>query len=86
LLAAYSESELVKDLAGKLIPSPVKLHLRGLVGSARSVIIAALQAQSPRTHLIVLNEFEDAGYIYSDLYNLFDGRNVHFFPPSYKRP
>lgn len=86
LLAAYSESERVKDLAGKLIPSPIKLHLRGLVGSARSVIIAALQAQSPRTHLIILNELEDAGYIYSDFYNLFDGRNVHFFPPSYKRP
>jgi transcription-repair coupling factor (superfamily II helicase) len=76
----------VKQLAGKLHAPGAKLHLRGLVGSARSVIITALQTAQPRTHVIILNEQEDARYLYSDLYNLMDGRNVHLFPPSYKRP
>ncbi|MFN5921047.1 MAG: transcription-repair coupling factor, partial [Bacteroidota bacterium] len=37
-------------------------------------------------HVVILTEEEDARYLYSDVYNLLDGRNVHLFPPSYKRP
>ncbi|MFN9582653.1 MAG: transcription-repair coupling factor, partial [Bacteroidota bacterium] len=86
LLAIYSESERVKQLAGKLNAPGTKLHLRGLVGSALPVIISSLQSAQPQTHVVILNEEEDARYLYSDLYNLLDGRNVHLFPPSYKRP
>lgn len=86
LLAIYSESERVKLLAGKLNTPAAKLHLRGLVGSALPVIISSIHSSQPRTHVIILNEQEDARYLYSDMYNLLDGRNVHLFPPSYKRP
>jgi transcription-repair coupling factor (superfamily II helicase) len=82
----YSETEHLKQLGMQLTKPQVKLNLRGIIGSAFPIIIASLQNASPSSHLIILTEQEEAKYMYSDIYNLLDGKNIHYFPPSYKRP
>ncbi|MDR2937825.1 MAG: transcription-repair coupling factor [Prevotellaceae bacterium] len=36
-------------------------------------------------HLVILDDREEAAYFYNDLYNLREGRDVLFFPSSYRR-
>jgi transcription-repair coupling factor (superfamily II helicase) len=87
LLNVYSEDNRFKKLAGKLNQTnPSKLRLTGLVGSFESVLVAAYQQLQPRTHIFVLNDHDEARYLYADFDNLLEGKNIHFLPPSFKRP
>jgi transcription-repair coupling factor (superfamily II helicase) len=87
LLGIYSENDRFKTLAGKLaLPSPVKLRLTGLVGSAGAVLASALYKVQPATQLFVFNDTDEARYFHSDLENLLEGKTVLFFPSSYRRP
>lgn len=87
LLGIYSESDRFKSFAGKLrLPSPVKLHLTGLVGSSEAILAATLYKTQPRTNVFVFNDTDDARYFFSDLENLLEGKTVLFLPSSYRRP
>ena len=69
------------------------VQLKGLTGSAISVLASAVFANSGPLHMIVLPEKEQAAYIYNDLENLlgeqetpFHKKKVLFFPTTYRRP
>jgi transcription-repair coupling factor (superfamily II helicase) len=59
--------------------------LKGLVGSAKSVLVASFIKKFSNTNIFVLSEKEDAAYFYNDLYNLVQDYNILFFPSSFKR-
>lgn len=61
------------------------IRLRGLAGSVRAVVLASVFSQSPVTHLVIMNEKEDAAYFYNDLTALLGDDQVFFFPSTYKR-
>ena len=84
LLNHYSESNNFRDMAGKLTPH-VKLRLTGLVGSIDSILAATFFRKFNTSQLFIFNDVDDARYFYSDLENLLEGKNVLFFPSSYKR-
>jgi transcription-repair coupling factor (superfamily II helicase) len=65
--------------------SPFHLHLRGLVGSADSVVAAALFNEAGSTHLFILPDVEEAAYFRNDLENMLEGRQILLLPASYKR-
>ena len=69
-----------------------RIHLKGLMGSARSLLAATLFQQLRQNHLIVLPDKETAAYFFNDLESIFGekGMNFHkkkilFYPTSYKR-
>jgi transcription-repair coupling factor (superfamily II helicase) len=62
-----------------------EVHLSGLSGSAKAVIIASLFRKKGGMFLCILNDLEDAGYFYNDLMQLLNGNDVYFFPSAYHR-
>lgn len=51
-------------------PPGEKIHLQGVIGSARSIIAANLHLRTSRNLLVVLPEREEAAYFYDDLVSL----------------
>ena len=70
-----------------------RLHLKGLVGSQRSFLAAAVYQAMRGTHIFILPDKESAAYFHNDLESLFVERDMEYskrrvliFPTSYKRP
>ena len=67
------------------------INVRGLAGSSKSIVVAETVRQCGGTHLVIMNEPEDAAYFYNDLYHLLSGDSgddagkVLFFPSSFRR-
>ena len=66
-------------------PPGEKIHLKGLIGSAKTILLANLFQKSSKTFTILLNDREEAAYFYDDLNNLGLAENTLFFPSSFKR-
>jgi len=60
-----------------------RVELRGLAGSAPSMLFAALDLPHPL--MVVGDSLDDAGYIYQDLTRLLGEDAVSIFPSAYKR-
>jgi transcription-repair coupling factor (superfamily II helicase) len=61
-----------------------KLHLKSMMGSSLPLLASSLK-KSKAPHLFVMNDKEEAAYLYNDLCSLIDEQEVLFFPSSYKR-
>ncbi len=87
LLGLYTSGPSVISIASRIRePFPHKIHLSGLVGSSRSMIMAAVAMQDVNSHIIVLNDSEEAAFLLNDVENLLTDQQVHYFPSSYKKP
>jgi transcription-repair coupling factor (superfamily II helicase) len=84
----YLNDPAVGSLVEVLKPNlQLRAQLKGLSGSLDAIVAAAVStANTPVSHLFVLNDREEAAYFLSDLQSLVGNREVHFFPTSYKRP
>ncbi|MCX6252190.1 MAG: transcription-repair coupling factor [Bacteroidetes bacterium] len=67
------------------------IHLRGLIGSSRSLVAGAVYRSTPFLHFFILPDKETAAYFYNDLEQVFDEKEketnhkqVLFFPSSFK--
>ncbi len=66
-------------------PPGEKILLKGLIGSAKTILLANHFRKSSRSFVILLNDREEAAYFYDDLNNLGLSEITLFFPSSYKR-
>ena len=66
-------------------PPGEKIHLKGLIGSSKTILLANLFRKASKTFAILLNDREEAAYFYDDLNNLGISENTLFFPSSFKR-
>ena len=66
-------------------PPGEKIHLKGLIGSAKTILLANLFQKSSKNFTILLNDREEAAYFYDDLNNLGLSESTLFFPSSFKR-
>lgn len=66
-------------------PPGEKIHLHGLIGSAKTILLSSLFQTSKKNIVVLLNDREEAAYFYDDLNNLGLGPKTLFFPSSYKR-
>lgn len=58
----------------------------GLSGSAAALMISGLNGRLPeQTILVVMDDVEEAGYMYHDIVNACGEENVLFFPSSFRR-
>ena len=63
-----------------------KLHLKGLVGSSLSFILAEAFKKTDFPFLLILNDKEEAAFYLNDLEVLLNEKDVLFYPGSYRRP
>lgn len=61
-------------------------QIKGLKGSLDAVVAASVYSLSHQNHLFVLHDNEEAAYFHDDLQNLLGGKEVFFYPSSYKKP
>ena len=66
-------------------PPGEKIYLQGIIGSAKTILIANLFSEITKNVVILLNDREEAAYFYDDLNNLGFAEKTFFFPSSYKR-
>jgi len=62
-----------------------KISLKGLAGSSASLVFAAIFDDFKQPFLLVLNDREQAAYVYDDLSLLTSENDVLFYASSYKR-
>ena len=61
------------------------IFLKGLSCSATPVIFSALSDKLDNTFIFILQDADEAGYLYHDLMQIINSDNVLFFPSGYKR-
>ncbi len=83
-ISLYTNDSLVRTLA-EAIEQARHVQIKGLTGSLDAVLATAVYQLKPNHQLFVLADREEAFYFNNDLQNL-TGRDVLFFPTSYKRP
>jgi len=83
ILSYYKADERLEKVRTRLKQEKSSIFISGLVGSAKAVAMASLIDNGP--HLIILNDREEAAYIYNDLVQLISGKYVSFLPSSFKR-
>lgn len=83
----YSADQRTFQIAEKLNASSAaaRIQLKGISGSAASLIASAVAAGTERPHLIICSDKEEAAYFYNDLENLSPGK-LFFFPASSRVP
>lgn len=87
LLKVYKTDSILQTIA-ELIKAneDYSVQLKGLSGSLDAVILASAYQLNYQNHLVVLHDKEEAAYFFNDLQNLLSGKEILFFPTSYKRP
>ena len=82
----YEQSLQLSSLQNWLTTNQNKLILKGLSGSALSFVLAEIYKKSSYSILLILEEKEEAAYIFNDLETLITDKPILFYPASYKRP
>ena len=86
LLGYYTSRPLVVSLAEKIKePFPHHLHVNGLAGSSDAIVMAAVTSLTAHSHLVIMNDREEAAYFLNNLENVLANNQPLFFPASYKR-
>jgi transcription-repair coupling factor (superfamily II helicase) len=85
LLNLFAAQDACRQMLSEISSEDGKImRVRGLVGAARQLAIAAAAAID-RIHLVVLNNRDEAAYCCGDLNTLCSTEQVFFFPSAYKR-
>jgi len=82
----FERSLQLQKLQTTIALSQVRLHLKGLVGSSLSFIIAESFKKADKPFLLVFNDKEEAAFYLNDLEELLSEKDVLFYPGSYRRP
>lgn len=86
VLQQYISSDKTLQLTEKLKSGGAQhVCLKGLIGSSASFVASAISKTIPQTHLFILTEKEEAAYFLNDLENNTGGKNIFFFPSSYRK-
>ncbi len=81
----YSLHPQVKKLENWLISSELNLKISGLSGSSYALVIASIFNYNPQNQIIILDDAEEAAYLYNDLKQILAPEDVFFFPSAYKK-
>ena len=65
-------------------PEP-NVKISGLSGSSCALMVASLFKSNPNTHILVMNDADEAAYLYNDLKQILSTEEVFFFPSSFKK-
>ncbi|WP_044400604.1 transcription-repair coupling factor [Lacinutrix sp. Hel_I_90] len=82
----YLKSLQLQKLQTAITQTETKSHVKGLVGSALSFVIAESFKNAQKPFLLVFNDKEEAAFYLNDLEQLLNTKDVLFYPGSYRRP
>ncbi|MDA9316746.1 transcription-repair coupling factor [Polaribacter sp.] len=82
----YQKSGNISQIIKALQQDKTSLHLKDLVGSSLSFVIAETFKKTDRPYLLIFDNKEEAAYYLNDLEQLLGDKNVLFYPSSYRRP
>lgn len=82
----FERSLQLQKLQSTIAQSQVRVHLKGLVGSSLSFVIAESFKNLDKPFLLVFNDKEEAAFYLNDLEELLSEKDVLFYPGSYRRP
>ena len=82
----FSQSLQQQKLQNSIAKNQTRLHLKGLVGSSFSFVVANIFKEADKPFLLVFNDKEEAAYYLNDLEQLLNEKDVLFYPGSYRRP
>ena len=85
IFQSIAESQKVKELCSMLAGAPPSIYLKGLSGSSISFVASGVLQQLNRPSLIVVNDKEEAAYLFNDLSGILSDDASFFFPSSFKR-
>jgi transcription-repair coupling factor (superfamily II helicase) len=82
----YSRSPQIQKIAQSLAKEKTLVQISNLNGSAFSFAIAEISKKTALPFLLVLNDKEEAAYLFNDLERILGNKNLLFYPGSYKNP
>ncbi|MFI2741903.1 transcription-repair coupling factor [Zhouia sp. PK063] len=82
----FNQSAQKQKLAKAIADHQSNIHIKGLVGSSLSFVLAHAFKESQKPFLLILNDKEEAAYHLNDLEQLVGEDHVLFYPGSYRRP
>ena len=85
LVRLYIAEQRTAEIANTL-KRPSRVHLKGLAGSALTLVANAVYQVSQQTQLFILSDKEEAAYFLNDLENLCGKERTLFFPDPAKLP
>ena len=84
LIEIFSQNPAISLLRDNLCNGGSEKHsiyLKGLHASAKSFALASLlEQEGGRTHLVIMQDRDEASRICNDLYNLYNKEEIFFFP------
>ncbi len=87
IIQIYKESGFIQSIAQRIKPNQsANIHLKGLSGSLDAIVASSIYQINHQTSLFILQDKEEAAYFHNDLQNLMEGKEILFFPSSYKKP
>lgn len=86
-LQRFKKLKGLDETADLLQQAEVRIHWKGLIGSSKSLAVAAVAEQVPGHHLFILQDKEAAAYFLNDLEQSYpDNKHILFYPASYRTP
>jgi transcription-repair coupling factor (superfamily II helicase) len=83
-LTLYTTDTFFKNISHKIDNNQVT-QINGLVGSIDSVLIASYFKESNKTQFVIVDDKEDASFLFNDIRQLLGKDSVYLFPSSYKK-
>jgi len=81
LISLYTGDNYIKNLAKQILRlSNSAIHVKGLTGSLPAVIGSSLYKLADCTQLFILQDKEEAAYLYTDLQSLFGHKHILLYP------
>jgi transcription-repair coupling factor (superfamily II helicase) len=81
----YAQHPQVTALSRWADSAELNLKISGLSGSSCALVAASLFRLRPHTQLIVMNDADEAGYLYNDIKQIMSADEVYYYPSSYKK-
>ncbi|MGB4413818.1 MAG: transcription-repair coupling factor [Paludibacter sp.] len=81
----YALHPQVKALVKWADSAELNLKISGLSGSSCALITASLFKERPHTQILVMDDADEAAYLYNDLKQILSPDEVFYFPSSFKK-
>lgn len=85
LYTDFKKNPKVDELTAALNKGKTNVFIKGVSGSALPFVVSNYTEKSVSPSIIVVNDKEEAAYLYNDLTGLLPESNIYFFPSSFRR-
>jgi transcription-repair coupling factor (superfamily II helicase) len=87
LVSLYTRNGYIQNLVKQITKSPAtSVHIKGLAGSLPAILGSAFYKLADCTQVFILQDKEEAAYLYTDLQNLFTSKQVLLYPAIDQQP